>query len=137
MRCGFYETEITPPLGTTIFGYYARRVNVGVSSKLYAKACVLEQDGKHCAMLVLDTLAVPASFPAFIRQYVHEKTGIDPREVQLLGKPGQAIAQYAKQAQLDMLVLGSHGYGRFMSAVMGSTAMRIASMAEIPLLVVR
>jgi nucleotide-binding universal stress UspA family protein len=36
-----------------------------------------------------------------------------------------------------MLVLGSHGYGRFMSAVMGSTAMRIASMAEIPLLVVR
>ena len=81
MRCGFYETEITPPLGTTIFGYYGRRVNVGVSSKLYAKACVLEQDGKHCAMLVLDTLALPASFPAFIRQYVHEKTGIDPNAI--------------------------------------------------------
>ena len=81
MRCGFYETEITPPLGTTIFGYYARRVNVGVSSKLYAKACVLEQDGKHCAMLVLDTLALPASFPDFIRQYVHDKTGIDPNAI--------------------------------------------------------
>ena len=81
MRCGFYETEITPPLGTTIFGYYGRRVNVGVSSKLYAKACVLEQDGKHCAMLVLDTLALPASFPDFIRQYVHDKTGIDPNAI--------------------------------------------------------
>ena len=51
MRCGFYETEITPPLGTTIFGYYGRRVNVGVKHKLFAKACVLEQDDKLCAML--------------------------------------------------------------------------------------
>lgn len=81
MRCGFYETEITPPLGTTIFGYFHRRVNVGVKHKLYAKACVLEQGDKLCAMLVLDTLAVPASFPAFIRQYVQEKTGIDPNAV--------------------------------------------------------
>jgi len=81
MRCGFYETEITPPLGTTIFGYYGRRVNVGVKHKLFAKACVLEQDDKLCAMLVLDTLAVPKSFPAFIRQYIQEKTGIDPNAI--------------------------------------------------------
>lgn len=78
MRCGFYETEITPPLGTTIFGHCERRVNVGVRDKLYSKACVLEHNGKYCAMLVMDSLTVPASFPAFIRQYVHEKTGIDP-----------------------------------------------------------
>lgn len=81
MRCGFYETEITPPLGTAIFGYFMPRINTKVTDKLYAKACVLEQDGKYCAMLVLDSLRVPSSFPAFIKNYVHEKTGIAPDAV--------------------------------------------------------
>lgn len=78
MRCGFYETEITPPLGTAIFGYFIPRINDKVTDKLYAKACVLEQDGKYCAMLVLDALKVPPAFPAFIQHYVREKTGIAP-----------------------------------------------------------
>lgn len=89
------------------------------------------QKSNEPAVQPSSTPAIDATKPLF------EKAGIVANAVQLVGKPGQAIAQYAKNAQLDMLVLGSHGYGRFMSAVMGSTAMRIASMAEIPLLVVR
>ena len=83
MKCGFYETEITPPLGTTIYGYFTRRINSGIKTKLYAKACVLEQDGTTCAMLVLDALCVPPTFPAFIRQYVRAKTGIDPNALMI------------------------------------------------------
>jgi nucleotide-binding universal stress UspA family protein len=33
--------------------------------------------------------------------------------------------------------MGSHGYGRFKAAVMGSTATRIASIADVPLLIIR
>ena len=36
-KAAFYETEITPPLGTTIYGYFSGRVNEGVLTKLYAK----------------------------------------------------------------------------------------------------
>lgn len=46
MQCGFYETEITPPLGTMIPGYFTKRVNQGVKQKLYAKAAVLENEGQ-------------------------------------------------------------------------------------------
>lgn len=66
-----------------------------------------------------------------------EKAGITPKAVRLIGNPGEEIGQYAVEANLDVLVLGSHGYGRFMSAVMGSTAMRIASLGNVPLLIVR
>ena len=33
--------------------------------------------------------------------------------------------------------MGSHGYGRFKSAIMGSTATRIAASGDVPLLVIR
>ena len=35
------------------------------------------------------------------------------------------------------MVMGSHGYGRFKSAVMGSTAMRLLAKGEVPVLLVR
>ena len=66
-----------------------------------------------------------------------DQAGITPKEVRLIGNPGEEIGQYATTENLDVLVLGSHGYGRFMSAVMGSTAMRIASLGNVPLLIVR
>ena len=66
-----------------------------------------------------------------------DQAGITPKEVRLIGNPGEEIGQYATTENLDVLVLGSHGYGRFMSAVMGSTAMRIATLGNVPLLIVR
>lgn len=62
---------------------------------------------------------------------------VEPKEVCLVGNPGDEIAAYCKKEGLDVLVMGSHGYGRFKAAVMGSTATRIASIAEVPLLIIR
>lgn len=77
MRCGFYETEITPPLGTTIFGYPRKRVNSGVKLKLYAKAAVLESKGKKVALLVLDCLDVPVDLPDAVIKRVSSMTDIE------------------------------------------------------------
>ena len=77
MRCGFYETEITPPFGTTIFGYFGKRVNSKIRTKLYAKAAVMESNGKYVAMLCLDCLGIPKNLAEFVRERVSEKTEID------------------------------------------------------------
>ena len=61
---------------------------------------------------------------------------IEAKQVPLVGNPGDEIAGYAKR-HLDLIVMGSHGYGRFKSALMGSTAMRIASQGDVPILVIR
>ncbi len=66
-----------------------------------------------------------------------EKAGITAKEVCLVGNPGDEIAAFSKKKKLDVLVLGSHGYGRFKSAVMGSTATRIAAQGDVPLLLIR
>ena len=65
------------------------------------------------------------------------KAGVTPTEVCLAGNPGDEIAAYAKKKKLDVLVMGSHGYGAFKAAVMGSVATRVAHTAVVPLLLVR
>lgn len=64
-------------------------------------------------------------------------TGIAPQEAILTGTPGDAIARYAHEKNLGLIVMGSRGYGRLRSLLLGSTAIRIASKSQVPLLIVR
>jgi nucleotide-binding universal stress UspA family protein len=66
-----------------------------------------------------------------------EKAGVKPAEVCLAGNPGDELSAYARKKKLDVLVMGSHGYGAFKTAVMGSVATRVAHVSEVPLLLIR
>lgn len=66
-----------------------------------------------------------------------EKDGVPVEVAALVGNPGDEVAGYARKNKLDMLVMGSHGYGAFKQAVLGSVATRVAAHCETPLLLVR
>ena len=55
----------------------------------------------------------------------------------LIGLAGDAIAAFAKKKRLDLLVMGSHGYGAVKAAVLGSVAQRVAAHCATPLLLIR
>jgi nucleotide-binding universal stress UspA family protein len=57
--------------------------------------------------------------------------------VRLTGPAGDEIAAYAKKKKLDLLVMGSHGYGAVKAAVLGSVAQRVAAHCATPLLLIR
>lgn len=59
------------------------------------------------------------------------------KEVCLVGNPGDEIAAYADKAELDLIVMGTRGFGAFKAAVLGSTATRIAAISGTPLLVIQ
>jgi nucleotide-binding universal stress UspA family protein len=65
------------------------------------------------------------------------KAGVAATEVCLAGNAGIELSAYAKKQKLDLLVLGSHGYGAFKRAVLGSVAHRVAAQCETPLLLIR
>lgn len=65
-----------------------------------------------------------------------ENMGIDIDAQLVLGVPEKALPQYVNE-HFDMIVMGSHGYGNFTAAVMGSTAMHIAANSDLPILVIR
>lgn len=66
-----------------------------------------------------------------------QKADLPVTEVCLAGNAADEIAAYARKKKLDVLVMGSHGYGAFKAAVMGSVATRVAHISEVPLLLVR
>lgn len=64
--------------------------------------------------------------------------GLVAEEVRLAdASPGDAIAAYAKKRKLDCLAIGTHGSGRFLAAVLGSVALRVAAQCDTPLLLIR
>jgi nucleotide-binding universal stress UspA family protein len=65
------------------------------------------------------------------------KGRMSAKEVTLVGNAGDELSAYAKKRKLDLLVMGSHGYGAFKAAVLGSVATRVMAHSTVPLLLVR
>jgi nucleotide-binding universal stress UspA family protein len=66
-----------------------------------------------------------------------DKAAIAIDAVRLAGPAGDEIAAFAKKRKLDLLVMGSHGYGAVKAAVLGSVAQRVAAHCATPLLLIR
>ena len=98
----------------------------------------------------LDGFAQPAFSPAEVRSMQDKafdaamrpvrkllKNGrLEATEVRLAGIAGDELSAYAKK-KLDLLAMGSHGYGALKNAVLGSVATRVLAHGEVPLLLVR
>lgn len=76
MKCGMSERDITPPLGSTMPGYFEDRKATGIKDRLYAKACVIELSGYCLVLLVLDCIFVHPFVTNEVRSRVHKATGI-------------------------------------------------------------
>lgn len=64
------------------------------------------------------------------------KVAIFPKEIALTGNPGIAVSKYVDSAELDLLIMGSHGYGNMKTLILGSVAAKIAAESDVPLLII-
>jgi len=108
------------------------------------------QDFVLTAMPSMEGIAVPAFSESEVRALQNkafegamktarallQKTGTKADEVRLIGNAGDELSNYTNK-KLDLLVMGSHGYGAFKAAVMGSVATRVTAHCTMPLLLVR
>ena len=78
MRFGFYESDITPPLGGLFWGHYSKDAYAtGVKDRLYARAAVIEgEDGTIAAFVTVDTCALPPMIHETVTKRIKEYTGI-------------------------------------------------------------
>lgn len=53
------------------------------------------------------------------------------------GNPAEKILQVAAERSVDLIVMGTYGYGTLKDAVMGGTARRVLRRAGVPVLLVR
>lgn len=84
LTAGLAKVCITPPLGVPLAGFAARQGNAsGVHDDLYARALVVEQNGRALAFVSVDLLALEASFVSDVRRAVQRRTGIAPEALLL------------------------------------------------------
>lgn len=80
---GFYEKEITPPLGSGIPGYFNIRRSCDVLDRLYARAVVVKSENEKIAILSIDGLHPKTDVCAAISKRIEEYTGIQRKNVMI------------------------------------------------------
>ncbi len=55
----------------------------------------------------------------------------------LRGDVAEEIGKYAEEANLSLLILGTHGFGKFKAMMMGSTGMKISAETSLPIIYVQ
>lgn len=76
LRAGTAQVDITPPVGTSLAGYFSDRVSDRVIDPLRAHALVLESGGERIAIVSCDVICMPAGTADPARRLIEERTGI-------------------------------------------------------------
>lgn len=76
IKCGFYESDITPPLGLTIPGYPDKRIATGVMRKLFSRAVAFEQGGRGLILVSVDAISLAQSVYDTAVARIEQATGV-------------------------------------------------------------
>jgi hypothetical protein len=76
LKVGAAYTNITPPTGVPLAGYYHARGSDSVHDDLYSRAIALEKDGVKAALVSLDLITTRRVFVEKARALVGQQTGI-------------------------------------------------------------
>src|SRR3954452_11441015 len=72
LRAGSGRADVTPPTGYYMMGWVDSRAKPeGVWTRLYARAIVLERDGRKIALVAMDANAVPGGLVAQVAKDLH------------------------------------------------------------------
>jgi hypothetical protein len=83
LTAGAAATDVTPPKGCPMAGYYSVRGAEGTHDPLFAKALVFEKDGTRVALVALDLITTPRGVVEDARKLIEKQTGIPAKNVMI------------------------------------------------------
>lgn len=96
IRIGVAETDITPPEGFPMAGYYHERKATGIRDPLKAKAIVFRSDTEKAAFVACDLTGIAADLSASVRRLASEKTGIPAAHIVLAATHSHTAPDYTR-----------------------------------------
>jgi hypothetical protein len=96
LSVGAAETDITPPQGFPIAGYYHERLAEGTIDPLKAKAIVFRQGDRAAAMVVCDLTGIARDLCEEVRKRASEKTGIPASAIAISATHSHTAPDYSK-----------------------------------------
>src|SRR5580765_66089 len=83
LKVGVAVTDITPPVGWRMSGYFYERVSTKIHDPLQGKALVFRQGDEKAALVFCDLNAIPRDLSSRVRTQASRKTGIPERSILL------------------------------------------------------
>jgi len=68
---------------------------------------------------------------------IAKAAGMETESIVLKGDPAEKIVNFAEEQNVDMIIVGSLGKGKFERLVIGSVSEKVVRHAKVPVLVVR
>jgi hypothetical protein len=96
LRIGLAETDITPPEGFPMAGYYFERKATGTRDPLKAKAMVFAGEGERAALVACDLIGIAADLSAEVRRLAAAQTGIPAAHVVLAATHSHTAPDYTR-----------------------------------------
>jgi len=81
VRAGAAQVEITPPIGTSLSGYFTDRVSDSVADPLFARALVIEHDGECMVLVSCDVICLTRETTDAAKESIATGCGISPERV--------------------------------------------------------
>ena len=97
---GVAETDITPPVGFPMAGYYHERLAEGTIDPLKAKAIVFRDGDTAGALVVCDLIGIATDLSREVRRRVSEKTGIPENNIAISATHSHTAPDYMKELYL-------------------------------------
>ena len=96
LRVGVAETDITPPEGFLMAGYYHERKATGTRDPLKAKAIVFRGDGERAAFVACDLTGIAADLSAEVRRLAAAQTDIPAAHIVLAATHSHTAPDYTR-----------------------------------------
>lgn len=96
MEVGVAETDITPPQGFPMAGYFHERLCEGTTDPLMAKAIVFRSGDSQAAIVVCDLIGITTDFSRIVRRRASEKTGIPYANIAVSATHSHTAPDYNK-----------------------------------------
>lgn len=84
MKCGFFELDITPPLGSIIPGDFAARYADEILDPLYVRAIVVRNESASLAIASVDACGITLDITEQIRARVCSMIPMKPEEIMVM-----------------------------------------------------
>ncbi len=81
LKAGIAVTDITPPTGYRMSGYFHERLSTGTLNPLHAKALVLKQGPRRIAIVCCDIIGLSPDVTSAARRQAAAKTGFLPANI--------------------------------------------------------
>ncbi|HJN18689.1 MAG TPA: hypothetical protein QGH10_24515, partial [Armatimonadota bacterium] len=81
LTAGAAKACITPPLGTSLAGYFTDRKAVDIHDDLYAKALIVDDGSDAVALVVCDMICCPREVLDRAKEIAHARLGIPPTSI--------------------------------------------------------